>query len=708
MCTALLSIVGRATSSIQDNSHYLQENGYYYQISGNSAVIRGYYGKESHITLPETLGGKTVTTIGKNAFCNNAQTLISVELSDHIETIEKDAFSGCYSLETVKLNETLQTIKERAFMDCTSLQSIDLPDSVTSIGDECFQGCSSLTTARLSNQITTIPDSGFSGCAALMDLTLPSSLYLIDDSAFGGCASLETVELPEGLHRINRYAFSKCNSLKEITLPASLKEWEFYAFNNCENLQTLTILCGYQENTDNIGPMFNNCPNLTSVYVDQSVIVGDFFDDCYVKEIIVSDNVTELPYGFAAGISTLKTVVLGKNVTAIQTNAFQNCASLEQISFSDILIEIGENAFEGCSNLRELNFPASLTKIDKNAFKNCTNLQIVNTTSLESWYTIDFENLESNPAAMAKSLYIDGKLLTDLRLTYADLGDYTFAQNEALEHISISKDVKSIAKTTFKDCPNIKTVNLEDIAAWCSVSLADWSANPMYPYWSTEGIIYRELYVDSKPAEKLVIPEGVTEIAPYTFFSIENVEEVHIPSSLKAIKESAFESLIPRLYVKDLTAWLQVSCDCSLYAEELYVNNNLLTEMVVPLEVTELLDNTITSSKLTKITLHKDISYIGHLVFSRGIKYIELPSIEDYCKMTLKSYSSSPFQSSKNVYFNGVLVEGTLVIPDTVTAIGPYAFAGLRTVDKIILPKGLTDIHETAFEGCEAEIIISE
>ena len=104
----------------------------------------------------------------------------------------------------------------------------------------------------------------------------------------------------------------------------------------------------------------------------------------------------------------------------------------------------------------------------------------------------------------------------------------------------------------------------------------------------------------------------------------------------------------------------------------------------------------------------KDITYIGHRVFSRGIKYIELPSIEDYCKMTLKSYSSSPFQSSKNVYFNGVLVEGTLVIPDTVTAIGPYAFAGLRTVDKIILPKGLTDIHETAFEGCEAEIVISE
>ena len=206
----------------------------------------------------------------------------------------------------------------------------------------------------------------------------------------------------------------------------------------------------------------------------------------------------------------------------------------------------------------------------------------------------------------------------------------------------------------------------------------------------------------------MVIPEGVTEIAPYTFFSIENVQEIHIPSSLKAIKESAFESAIPRLYIKDLTAWLQVSCDCSLYAEELYLNNSLLTEMVVPTEITELLDNTITSSKLTKITLHKDITYIGHLVFSRWIKYIELPSIEDYCKMSLKSYTSSPFQNSKNVYFDGVKVEGTLVIPDTVTSIGPYAFAGLETVDRIILPKGLTDIHETAFENCSAEIVTAE
>jgi hypothetical protein len=288
------------------------------------------------------------------------------------------------------------------------------------------------------------------------------------------------------------------------------------------------------------------------------------------------------------------------------------------------------------------------------------------------------------------------------------LGNYTFAHNEALENISISKDVKSIAKTTFKDCPNIKIVNIEDVAAWCSVALADWSANPMYPYWSTEGIIYRELYVDSKPADKLVIPEGVTEIAPYTFFSIENVKEVHIPSSLTSIKEGGFESVIPRLYIKDLTAWLQVNCDCSHYAEELYLNNSLLTEMVVPSEITELLDNSIVSSKLTKLTIHKDITYIGHQVFSRWIKDVELPSIENYCKIALKSYSSSPFQNSKNVYFDGVKVEGTLIIPDTVTSIGPYAFAGLQTVDKIILPKGLTDIHETAFENCSAEIVISE
>ena len=41
----------------------------------------------------------------------------------------------------------------------------------------------------------------------------------------------------------------------------------------------------------------------------------------------------------------------------------------------------------------------------------------------------------------------------------------------------------------------------------------------------------------------------------------------------------------------------------------------------------------------------------------------------------------------------------TVVIPETVTKIGPWAFAG-SVLRSIILPHGLTEIGDNAFNGC--------
>ena len=69
------------------------------------------------ISVPSTLGGFSVTTIGEEAFRN------------------------CKSLTSVTIPNGVTTIGENAFYGCGSLVSLEIPDSVIKIGDDAFCYC---------------------------------------------------------------------------------------------------------------------------------------------------------------------------------------------------------------------------------------------------------------------------------------------------------------------------------------------------------------------------------------------------------------------------------------------------------------------------------------------------------------------------------------------------------------------------------------
>lgn len=115
-------------------------------VSSNNVGLVFYFGKESNVMVPSTLGGYTVTQIG-TAFAGNTN-LVSITLSKGVEIIGPRAFSGCTNLTTVILPDTLEAISWEAFSDCTSLKEITLPDSITLIGERVFKGCANLTSVK--------------------------------------------------------------------------------------------------------------------------------------------------------------------------------------------------------------------------------------------------------------------------------------------------------------------------------------------------------------------------------------------------------------------------------------------------------------------------------------------------------------------------------------------------------------------------------
>ena len=116
-----------------------------YEIKDGTVTITGCDKKASGaLTIPATIEGKPVTSIGKSAFtvCTG---LTSITIGDSVTSIGERAFSQCYKLTNITIPDGVTSIGERAFSLCTGLTSITIGDSVTSIGSNAFKWCESLT-----------------------------------------------------------------------------------------------------------------------------------------------------------------------------------------------------------------------------------------------------------------------------------------------------------------------------------------------------------------------------------------------------------------------------------------------------------------------------------------------------------------------------------------------------------------------------------
>ena len=88
----------------------------YYVLDDGTAEITGYKGKGGDVTIPSTLGGYTVTSIGIGAFYENTG-LESVTIPDSVTNIGNAAFYGCMDLTNITIPDSVIRIDHAAFED---------------------------------------------------------------------------------------------------------------------------------------------------------------------------------------------------------------------------------------------------------------------------------------------------------------------------------------------------------------------------------------------------------------------------------------------------------------------------------------------------------------------------------------------------------------------------------------------------------------
>ena len=227
-----------------DYEYIVQEDG--------TAEITRYRGKDKQLTIPATLDGHKIASIGETAF-SWCTSLTDITIPDSVTNIGQNPFKHCDKLISINVSPEhpdLATIdgvlfskpdKRLICYPCAYTDiSYTIPTGTLIIGDYAFNSCSTLTSIMIPDSVTSIGEFAFTNCSSLASVTIPDSVTSIGDGAFYSCSSLTSITIPESVTSIGDYAFDSCSSLTSITIPDSVTSIGKDAFAECPKI-TLTV-----------------------------------------------------------------------------------------------------------------------------------------------------------------------------------------------------------------------------------------------------------------------------------------------------------------------------------------------------------------------------------------------------------------------------------------------------------------------------------
>ena len=467
--------------------------------------------------------------------------------------------------------------------------------------------------------------------------------------------------------------------------------------------------------------------SITSIQLENGITnIGDnAFLHCYnATSVVLPSTVESIGEASFAYCTKLSNIEFPMNLRTIGFNAFGYCTNLASIIIPSGVTSIGDSAFYGCENLQSVTIPTSMVSLGNQLFINCYVLDdvyylgtrnqwaqingapvdspIVHYAKLDPpritayanfsegihllWSSVDgadcynvfrkigsgeWENVVTQTSALSytDTDVIDGVVYTyDVNAIGSD-GRHMFARSDPSASISILR--KSFITGTWGDNlfwsldnDGLLVISGEGgMDSLLSLEEGEEETRAWRPYISS--------------IKSVVIKPGVTGIGDEAFRGCNKLERVTIPEGVKSIGWRAFEgcsSLWSMAFPESLTSIdYRAFWDC-----------NSLTSVEIPAGVTD----------------------IGYTVFSwcGELKNITVNADnQNYASQNGVLYN----KEKTNLICCPAGTVGEYEVPESVTSISNYAFAGCGNLERVIIPEGVETIGDCAFEGCTALTVIT-
>ena len=339
-----------------------------------------------------------------------------------------------------------------------------------------------------------------------------------------------------------------------------------------------------------------------------------------------------------------KKIIIPKGVTAIGNRAFYN-TSVTEVIIPVGVTKIGEWAFYSRS-LEKVTIPDGVIEIEKGAFSRTKLTSIVIPDSVTTIGEKAFETcVYIKKIKLSKGLII--------------IGNAAFSNCNKVTAITIFDGVKSIGDRAFAGCDNLRSISLPKSVESIGInifsnnsSLISIKVSSENPNYAVVGnLLFNKnktiLLSYSNATDEIVIPEGVEEIAD-ELFSYCNFRKVTFPSTLKKIGDNVF-----------------YNC---LHLEEFSLPSSLIT--------------------------------YGKQNFSNCPKLKKVTVFETEGQKNFLSENGVLYNGDKTVLFCNPEA-GDIVVPETVTNIGSYAFPNVRI--SVTIPSSVTSLGENIFVNEDSE-----
>ena len=449
-------------------------------------------------------------------------------------------------------------------------------------------------------------------------LTIPDN-YLgipitrIETYAFQGKNNLTTVSIPDSIEYVGTEAFSECTKL-DLTLYGNA-----YYLGNSQN-PYLYLLRAISRDVAEIdihsqtkiiaSNAFSNCVNITEIYVPISVVQIGY------KAFRHLDNLKKITLPFVGETASGYANAHFGYIFGAQTSGGNVSYLPESLEIVEILggTRMVKSTFYGLNNLKELTIPflGESANTEENNYLS---------------YFWGYDSYEGNVNLPTN--------LTTVTVLGGAIGERAFSDCIKISSITIPDNATSIGSYAFNDCSSLTNIIIPDNVT----SIGERAFN------------------DCTSLTSVTIGDSVTSIGDHAFSGCSNITKVNYLGTIDGWVEIEFEDY----YANPL-----------YYAENLYINNELVTEVNLT-SASRISDYAFSwCDSLTSITIPDSVTSIGEWAFS---SCDSLTSIE---------------------------------IADSVTSIGYRAFEYCRSLTSIEIPNSVTSIESAAFDGCANLIIYCE
>lgn len=365
-------------------------------------------------------------------------------------------------------------------------------------------------------------------------------------------------------------------------------------------------------------------------------------------------------------------------VTSIGEKAFFNCTGITGVTLPNSLQNLGELSFYGCRHTSII-IPPTVATIHENVFQGCIYLNTVYYNAINCTFIYSNGQYYNNPFDGSFTLFIgegvqsipaylfyDCSLLSgtlSLPSSLLSIGDYSFYQCSNITGcLTIPSAVTSIGQKAFQGCYGITSVAFNATNCQCSYYQFGVIANDhitSITIGENVQVIPDYFFGYCSGITELTIPGSVTTIGHHAFFSCSGITSLVIPNNVATIDSQAFAGCTGLVSV--------------------VLGNNL--------------------SVLNGGGGLSGLNNLQSVVFNSTCCYdnTSSPLLFSGCPNITNIQIGNNVQRLPEGFLWGSTINSPIILPESLTTIGEWAFRQSHLVDTLTIPQLVANIGDYAF-----------